>query len=1015
MALKLDISRPSIIICLGGTGKKAGLQLKAKLLEKSRNDTLPDGVRFLFFDSDEEIPAVTYTSSDGTSKNAEIYISENVRGWNFDGTEWLIRKKKEDDENGTSSYSAFNKDLKPGYIRNGAGQRRMVGRLCFFFALNRFVQALEKQINDINSITASIKHAVDTGEPVNTLPNANIFIISSTGGGTGSGCFLDVAYIARHLSPPETNIQLILFLAETLPLYNELGIRYHHETNSYAALQEMEYFNLKQHFAFTYPTDPAPMHVECNEFPTDLTILVSNYTHHGKNIGDSTQVIKMTADMMHYYMTSSIQVDSYVDNIKRQNCFILPKNGRSRHYMTFGISRLALPKKELVSLAEHSNFNMVVNYLKSRRQNFNALKLVEDYLTDNGLNEFHTDDLINSILPDDNLRLGHPEQYMAGQDLTLENDELITLVNRIQGQIEDKLNDVKTVTDERKAQVFRENLQKLINANSEFEGDNRLSFAERLAWFQSITKAFRNSADLMEGEISSRCVIAASGLKFELNRAKENANKAWIRLNTLRRDYLDGERNIIKKFFSRIFPGLFERIEPGESEIVITELIKHKLNQYYYEMEINRRNHARKVFMELSKYTSNMVNRFQENQNQLDLKFSECEETGKSAWASLKQKNLYLDLNPISNDKITQVVNILCNLDPESVIDEALENVKLFGEKSIEPAAFTNTVMELISNKAHKVIDSLTMDQLFKNIVDKDGKTFVKREDVLGIMQKASTGLWPLESIAVEELRRTAPPYMTLVVTNAENNALAEKTDSLADASKMVVLEHPIDDEAVCITYEHSAALHMLSTIDSYRSSFETFRSEYGLTVVYVMGYEVTRELKEIEKIGTERRIRDLEMLIFGYVFGYVEVRGNWWYALTSEDMKKKIKSMPEALEFHTHGDEKLQIKIRRERMLGQSVQDSFDDIITSFNADFNRADIIEAKVNDYITLRGEETWGKLLYEKWMELDKSRTLRNVLERYCRRELSKEIHEFKPEEEQVNKENMNAEEPKEGAD
>jgi hypothetical protein len=85
----------------------------------------------------------------------------------------------------------------PGFIDNGAGARRPVGRLIFFREFAKVLEAIRSDLSGPKSDVVQ-RELVEAGlGKVSLAPR--VFIIGSLAGGTGAGTFLDVAFLTRYL------------------------------------------------------------------------------------------------------------------------------------------------------------------------------------------------------------------------------------------------------------------------------------------------------------------------------------------------------------------------------------------------------------------------------------------------------------------------------------------------------------------------------------------------------------------------------------------------------------------------------------------------------------------------------------------------------------------------------------------------------------------------------------------------------------------------------------------------
>ena len=84
-----------------------------------------------------------------------------------------------------------------GFIDNGAGARRPVGRLAFFQEFSKVFEAIRGDLSV--PLTDVVQRALFEANLGGVSRAPRVIIIGSLAGGTGSGTFLDVAFLTRYL------------------------------------------------------------------------------------------------------------------------------------------------------------------------------------------------------------------------------------------------------------------------------------------------------------------------------------------------------------------------------------------------------------------------------------------------------------------------------------------------------------------------------------------------------------------------------------------------------------------------------------------------------------------------------------------------------------------------------------------------------------------------------------------------------------------------------------------------
>ncbi|KMY67007.1 hypothetical protein AAU61_13735 [Desulfocarbo indianensis] len=257
----------TLVLGLGGTGKKMLIQLKRRLLEAGFADTAmqPD-LRLLCLDFDpaEEATDAHFNGTD------EVRLSPDESCW-LDGALIHNRLCNMHQEHNQAFFRDWYPDregtiIQMGAHRAGAAQWRPLGRVGYFEHADRIQVVLRRALNRLLEIKLGSISAERT-------KGVAVYIACSLGGGTGAGIFLDVAYFMRTL--PVDLMQIGLFL---LPgIYAEYDISGRLFANSYASLKELAVFaNQSREFSTRYPNGRRITVPERGHSPFDAIYLYDN-------------------------------------------------------------------------------------------------------------------------------------------------------------------------------------------------------------------------------------------------------------------------------------------------------------------------------------------------------------------------------------------------------------------------------------------------------------------------------------------------------------------------------------------------------------------------------------------------------------------------------------------------------------------------------------------------------------------------------------------------------------------
>src|SRR5205823_4632527 len=121
-------------------------------------------------------------------------------------------------------------------INAGAGQVRARGRLALFAKSKNIFAAVDKAIRDVSLIKAS-KQMYKEDFRISDRGGVEVYIVGSLAGGTGSGTFLDIAFIARSFLDSLSNVTGVLVLPQIFASLPGVALV---KPNAYAALKEIE-------------------------------------------------------------------------------------------------------------------------------------------------------------------------------------------------------------------------------------------------------------------------------------------------------------------------------------------------------------------------------------------------------------------------------------------------------------------------------------------------------------------------------------------------------------------------------------------------------------------------------------------------------------------------------------------------------------------------------------------------------------------------------------------------------
>jgi hypothetical protein len=378
------VFRPTVVIGLGGTGHGAILKLKRRFIDAY--GSVPPIIRFLSFDTTENVDH-SEQADDGRAVTLEQGSERHVISVANPGSY----------VNGTFEHieAWWPPNIPVQAINAGAGQVRARGRLALFARSREIFAAVNKAIDDVRQIKNQKLADIEEFR-VSDRGGVEVYIVSSLAGGTGSGTFLDLAFITRSLLDSLSNITGVLVLPR---VFKDLAGVALVKPNAYGALKEIERFfkmEPKDSFSIDYGTHV----IDVTRPPFDLLYLMDSVNELGNVVKDARDLLELISHGLYIQIGSQIGVDAdnTVDNIKTHLSVAGTVRGRSANYCSFGIASLALPVKEYETMKIHDARKLLSDDLLNGV--VSDLELETDvvrFISDNRLREDDADELIDAL------------------------------------------------------------------------------------------------------------------------------------------------------------------------------------------------------------------------------------------------------------------------------------------------------------------------------------------------------------------------------------------------------------------------------------------------------------------------------------------------------------------------------------------------------------------------------------------------------------------------------------------
>ena len=236
------INAPLLVIGLGGSGADAVRRIKYEFRqrfvpEKQGDITLdrPPRTAYLLLDTDQGEVERAYHGTKLDRDTEFVSLQANVEKLLSDDGHNLTPQEKI----WLDPHFYKDENLRKDAATNGAGTYRQLSRLMLF----RKAAAIQAKVSSLLANLAAVAQGAQPGER-----KINVVIVSGLSGGTGSGTFLDIAYLIRDAAKKNGH-ELVMDLYALAP---DLTIAHHasenptakeiYQANSFAAFKELDYW-----------------------------------------------------------------------------------------------------------------------------------------------------------------------------------------------------------------------------------------------------------------------------------------------------------------------------------------------------------------------------------------------------------------------------------------------------------------------------------------------------------------------------------------------------------------------------------------------------------------------------------------------------------------------------------------------------------------------------------------------------------------------------------------------------
>lgn len=366
-----EMYQPTLVIGLGGTGKKIILALKKMIAENCEHGMADfPFLKVLSVDTDRALPHTQ--SSIKTVKDEALSLNANREIFQLQAGFSTIPDFNDYPEIKEWFPPSLGALLMPAELSKGAGQKKPVGR--FTFAWN--ASELFEEINAFIRAPVDVKIAIDKNISQRLSKTINVFICGSLCGGTGSGTFLDTAYLVRYCQRINqgTGYQVKIFgMFALASLFDGVQGTANVRQNCYASLVELDHFmnsinNSNQYRTFmpSYKSFKPDYSDSSRTKPFDYPFMFDNF---GKGVALNSQgafsemvarfIYLLTGhELSDHWFSMDSNVEATLESTYKKDVYNKPIK-----YRGMGTFSILYPKRMIVQLCAYYFSRNYVEYI----------------------------------------------------------------------------------------------------------------------------------------------------------------------------------------------------------------------------------------------------------------------------------------------------------------------------------------------------------------------------------------------------------------------------------------------------------------------------------------------------------------------------------------------------------------------------------------------------------------------------------------------------------------------------
>jgi len=820
--------RKTAVIGLGGTGLQAVLHMKKKLLE-AYDGKIPPMIKFLVIDTTDKENLET------GSKEIALEAGEFLK----------IEVRQPGSLMKTSEVKAWIPENIPKFaLTSGAKQVRALGRLAVFANSSDIESKIDGLISSVRDFR------VDRSKDKYELSSDNIIVnmVCSLAGGTGSGSFLDVAFLARK-NLDSTDKLIGYFLLPDIfigkPATDNVT------PNAFGAIKEINYF-FTEGATHRYKLGGRERKIEEGLF--NAVYLINNVNKHGikySELGDLHEFLGMGL----FLQSSSTgkKAADIIDNLEAQ---LVGKRwfGKPTVFSSFGISELVYPGEWFADLYAKGIALSVIQKTFMGGDISSVNDFTDGFIQRIGIKEHEADDVIDSILaPGDFKKFPLPP-------ISAKN-----IVSEVLGRREVHLNGVhRNVADTAKRNLANFKKEKLNALKDELA--NRLSMPQGLDFSKNFLYAL---------------VGRLADFKKEMIKEREQNEKLKKEIASSYNPVRSEVEKSVKKLF-----GAKAAIENALKKF--KGLVDKETN---FILEIERREKAIEFFAVIINATNDWIEKLDVLSNYCNILTQELnQDIQQNQREGRKIKPFVQELKPAKlKDEIPIVEShdfIMWLKDDKQMDMLKLAEMRIGEVKDILlEYGYSQDKVNEVRNKR--------IDDILKKLPQK------KKIELIGVMDKMASPLWQYDQGFVSGDKKTENIYL-FGVENPNDTVFTPEEIRTAIASPYAPAIIGTGDakRVLCFKLETAVPAFVVSDMSKYRDKYVNPERPFS----YHIYKDWEKELPSLFPNTEEEETRKYWSLGLADPFNFICKTGVWYYIKSekgkrSDDFRVKLtQGRPDAM-----------------------------------------------------------------------------------------------------------------------